>query len=192
MHDEETVYVHLPLLGGHSVHTALRAAAVGLLAGLNWEEIVHGLRDINAQLRIEVVPGLNESTIIDDTYNASPPSTIAALNLLADMKGRHVAVLGDMLELGSYAETGHRLVGRRRCRHRSGPHCHWPHVEMDCGGGPCRGPAPQRCAPRGRYRSSVGALHQIIAPGDYVLVKGSRALGMEQIVSDLILSFDQR
>ena len=109
----DVLHVHLPLLGRHSVHTALRAAAVGLICDLSWEEIIRGLRDVNAQIRIEVAPGFNNSTLIDDTYNASPPSSIAALNLLADMDGRRIAVLGDMLELGDYEETGHRLVGRR-------------------------------------------------------------------------------
>lgn len=70
------------------------------------------------QLRLVIVPGINGSTVIDDTYNASPASMIAALNLLADVEpkgqGRRVAVLGDMRELGDYTDEGHRLVGRRR------------------------------------------------------------------------------
>ncbi len=50
---------------------------------------------------------------MDDTYNASPESSLAALNLLADLSGRKVAVLGDMLELGPFEEQGHHLVGAR-------------------------------------------------------------------------------
>ncbi|MCB9158380.1 MAG: hypothetical protein H6644_00725 [Caldilineaceae bacterium] len=69
------------------------------------------------QLRLVVNPGIQDSTIIDDTYNASPASTVAALNLLADLtperQGRRVAVLGDMLELGDMTDEGHKLVGRR-------------------------------------------------------------------------------
>ena len=64
-------------------------------------------------MRLVTVRGPKESLIIDDTYNASPESVIAALNLLDDLDGRKIAVLGDMLELGSAEEEGHRKVGRR-------------------------------------------------------------------------------
>ena len=110
------VHVRVPLLGRHSVHTALRATAVGLIEGLSWDEIVPGLQNVETQLRLMVVRALNGATLLDDTYNASPASTLAALNLLADLpvgNGRRIAVLGDMLELGSYEEEGHRIVGAR-------------------------------------------------------------------------------
>jgi UDP-N-acetylmuramoyl-tripeptide--D-alanyl-D-alanine ligase len=105
--------ITVPLLGRHSVHTALRAAAIGLVEGLSWEEIITGLQAITAQLRLVAVPGPRGSIIIDDTYNSSPESAIAALNLLNDLNGRRLAVLGDMLELGAVEEASHRLVGRR-------------------------------------------------------------------------------
>src|SRR5690606_24894509 len=106
--------VKLPMLGRHSVQTALRAAAVGLVEGLHWEEVIRGLQDNARQLRLIAVAGPNGSVILDDTYNASPPSTIAALNLLNDLvDGRRIAVLGDMLELGSYERQGHHDVGIR-------------------------------------------------------------------------------
>ena len=63
-----------------------------------------------------VVSGLRDTTLIDDTYNASPDSMLAALNLLGEIANathRAIAVLGDMYELGSYEEVGHRLVGGR-------------------------------------------------------------------------------
>ncbi len=81
----ENLYVRVPLLGRHSVHTALRAAAVGLVEGLTWQEIATGLQRSTGQLRLVLVSGVNGSTLIDDTYNASPASTIAALNLLQDL-----------------------------------------------------------------------------------------------------------
>jgi len=113
-HRNEALHVRVPLLGRHSVHTCLRAAAVGLVEGLTWHEIIEGLQSVGAtQLRLVAVAGPEGSLILDDTYNASPESVVAALNLLNELEGRRVAVLGDMLELGSYEETGHRLVGRR-------------------------------------------------------------------------------
>ena len=106
----DSLHVRVPLLGRHSVHTALRAAAAGLVGGLEWDEIVTGMQSIPGQFRLVTVPGINGSTVIDDTYNASPDSTIAALNLLADLEpaegGRRIAVLGDMLELGSLHRRG--------------------------------------------------------------------------------------
>ena len=76
----DILHVRVPLLGRHSVHTALRAAAVGLLEKLTWQEILEGLQaqDSQAQLRLYAVPGPRKSIILDDTYNASPESTIAA------------------------------------------------------------------------------------------------------------------
>lgn len=109
----ETLYFRVPLIGRHSVHTALRAAAVGLVEGLTWQEIVDGLRSGHSQLRLVAVRTKNGALILDDTYNASPESTLAALNLLEDLGGRKVAVLGDMLELGPYEVRGHEMVGVR-------------------------------------------------------------------------------
>lgn len=107
--------LRLPLLGRHNVQTASAAIAVGLLCGLGWDEIEAGLNDPQARVRLLVLPGINGSTIIDDSYNASPVSTVAALDLLQDTpaKGRKLAFLADMLELGDYTEEGHRVVGRR-------------------------------------------------------------------------------
>ena len=101
------------LLGLHSIHAALAASAVARQLGLSLEEIAEGLHEVSGTLRLIVAAGINGSTIIDDSYNASPASTLAALNLLAEMDGRKVAVLGDMRELGDYTAEGHRMVGRR-------------------------------------------------------------------------------
>jgi UDP-N-acetylmuramoyl-tripeptide--D-alanyl-D-alanine ligase len=113
-YDGESVTFSVPMLGRHSVHTALRATAIGLVEGLSWEEIAKGLNETTlAEFRLVAVPGPRKSMIIDDTYNSSPDSALAALNLLSELDGRHIAVLGDMLELGSAEDDSHRLVGRR-------------------------------------------------------------------------------
>lgn len=109
----ESLYLRVPMIGRHSVETALRAAAVGLVEGLTWDEIVRGLQESQAQLRLSAVRTENGALIIDDTYNAAPESTLAALNLLDEMGGRKIAVLGDMLELGQYERDGHEKVGMR-------------------------------------------------------------------------------
>ena len=112
-HRKETLFVRVPMIGRHSVHTVLRAAAVGLVEGLTWDEIVRGLQESQAQLRMVAVRAENGALILDDTYNASPESVLAALNLLEELKGRRIAVLGDMLELGQYERAGHEKVGAR-------------------------------------------------------------------------------
>ena len=109
----ETLHVRIPLIGRHSVHTALRAAAVGLAEGMNWQEILEGLHQGHTQLRLAAVRTQTGALLLDDTYNASPESMLAALNLLDELEGRKVAVLGDMLELGPYERGGHEMVGLR-------------------------------------------------------------------------------
>ncbi len=183
--ETEILHVSLPLLGRHSVHTALRAAAVGLLSGLSWEEIIRGLKDVDARVRIEIVPGYHQSTILDDTYNASPPSTIAALNLLQEMEGRRIAILGDMLELGDEEEKGHRLVGARAAETADilitvGPRSLWI-VE----GAQALGMAPETIHPTDTAEEAIAAAKTIIQPGDFILIKGSRAMRMDEIVSQL-------
>src|SRR5215211_5438349 len=109
----ETLHVRIPLIGRHSVHTALRAAAVGLAEGMDWQEILEGLNQGHTQLRLAAVRSQTGALLLDDTYNASPESMLAALNLLDEIDGRKVAVLGDMLELGPYERGGHEMVGLR-------------------------------------------------------------------------------
>ncbi len=177
--------VRLPLLGRHSVHTALAAAGAAHAAGMNWDEIVYALQHLDAQIRLIVVPGYNGSTLIDDSYNASPDSTVAALNLLDDMKGNRIAVLGDMLELGSYEQEGHLKVARRASvvAHRL--------VVVGTlgrliGEEALRvGMAPERVFFAADNAQVVEYLMRVLKPGDYVLVKGSRGLRMEQIVDGL-------
>ncbi|NJN44217.1 MAG: hypothetical protein HC806_05500 [Anaerolineae bacterium] len=101
------------MLGRHSVHTALRAAAVGIAEGFSWQEIAHGLHFSNTQLRLVAVRSDHGALLLDDTYDASPEATLAALNLLYEMQGRKVAVLGGMPDLGTYQYQGHQLVGMR-------------------------------------------------------------------------------
>ncbi len=177
--------VEVPLLGRHNVYTALRAAAVAWNEGLDWEEIVDGLREPGPQLRLVAVQGPEDVLILDDTYNASPPSAIAALELLDDLDGRKVAVLGDMLELGDYEKAGHERVGCRAADVAS---------ELVAVGtlGRLIGEEARRCgldpahihfAPDGER--AVEVLHALLKPGDVVLVKGSHDVGMGEIVDAL-------
>ncbi|MCX6023569.1 MAG: UDP-N-acetylmuramoyl-tripeptide--D-alanyl-D-alanine ligase [Chloroflexi bacterium] len=109
--------VTTPLLGAHHVTTCLAAAAVGWSQGMTLDEIAAGLLAADDTVRTLVRPGLNGSTVIDDCYNASPASVLAALDLLAHTEAaRRIAVLGDMYELGAGEAEGHRQVGLRAAR----------------------------------------------------------------------------
>jgi len=187
-YNREVLHVHLPMLGRHSVHTALRGAAVGLAEGLSWTEIIKGLQEQRGQLRLMVVPGLRGATLIDDTYNASPVSMLAALNLLDDIcnaSHRAVAVLGEMLELGSYEEAGHRLVGGRAARVADklvtvGERARWMAEEASSAG---MNPA-DIYATTGKA-DAIAVLTGLLRGDDIVLIKGSRGLAMEDIVDAL-------
>ena len=184
----ETIHVRVPLLGRHSVHTALRAALVGLVEGLDWEEIIGGLQSLpsTAQLRLVAVPGPNESILLDDTYNASPASTIAALNLLDDLTAaKKIAVLGDMLELGSFEEEGHRKVG---CRAADvvdllivvGTQARFvAAVARDCG------LDPSLIFELEDNQAVIAYLEKTLGPGDVLLLKGSNAQKLDEIVTAL-------
>ena len=198
----ENLYVKVPLLGRHSVHTALRAAAVGLVEGLTWQEIATGLQRSTGQLRLVLVSGVNGSTLIDDTYNASPSSTLAALNLLEDLGNedssaiteprplgrkaqRRVAVLGDMRELGSFTDEGHRQVGIRAAATTEvlvtvGALGQIIGEEALAVGFPTQN-LHQFSGPE----EAIRHLHELIQPNDLVLIKGSRAVGMDKIVTEI-------
>jgi UDP-N-acetylmuramoyl-tripeptide--D-alanyl-D-alanine ligase len=181
----DSIHVRVPLLGRHSVHTALRASAVGLVDGLTWEEIVAGLQGGQSQLRLFAVPGPNGSLLLDDTYNAAPTSMIAALNLLAELEGRRIAVLGDMLELGDFEERGHRMVGVRAAEVVD---------ELVTVGERARWIADEAIR-AGLRETDVNQLKDVaeaaeflrgrVGSGDVVLIKGSRALHMEDLVAAL-------
>jgi UDP-N-acetylmuramoyl-tripeptide--D-alanyl-D-alanine ligase len=101
----------IPGLGKLSVHNALAGAAVGHAAGIPGPRIVQALAAGWSAARRAQVVRLGGITLIDDSYNASPPAVTAALDLLAGLPGRRVAVLGEMLELGDGSAAGHRDVG---------------------------------------------------------------------------------
>jgi len=183
----KTIHAQLPLLGRHSVHTALRGAAVGLVEGLDWTDIISGLRDQSAQLRLVAVPGPDGSTILDDTYNSSPSSCIAALNLLTELPahdegGRRVAVLGDMYELGDFETEGHRIVGRR-VNDTADVLIAVGHLGRLIGEEALNsGMAPERVHIVEDNAQAIDLLKRLMQPGDQLLIKGSRGMEMEEIV----------
>jgi len=181
----ETLTVKVPLLGRHSVHTVLRATAVGLVEGLAWGEIVAGLRTDYTQLRLVAVRAFNGALLLDDTYNASPQSTLAALNLLADLPGRRVAVLGDMLELGPYEHEGHWKVGLRAAEVASLLVTVGERARVIAEAARQAGLPADRIVETSDADQAVAVLREMLQPDDVVLVKGSRGVKMDRIVAAL-------
>jgi UDP-N-acetylmuramoyl-tripeptide--D-alanyl-D-alanine ligase len=179
----EIISTKVPLLGRHSAHTVLRAAAAGLVEGLDWQEIIEGLRMPGSQLRLVTVRGPDDALILDDTYNSSPPSALAALNLLNELPGRKIAVLGDMLELGDYEEDGHLKVGCRTAGVVSELIAVGSLGNIIARGASLCGLAKDRIHHATDSDSAVAVLLGILQPKDVVLVKGSRGMKMETIVA---------
>jgi UDP-N-acetylmuramoyl-tripeptide--D-alanyl-D-alanine ligase len=181
----ETVHSHVPMIGRHSVHTVLRAAAVAINDGLSWQEIFSGLSHGRAQLRLAVVRSASGALILDDTYNASPESTLAALNLLDELDGRKIAVLGDMLELGPYERQGHEIVGMRAAQVAKILLTLGARARMIAAAARRAGMKPSNILEFDDPQPITDWLNENLQPNDAVLVKGSRALRMDRITAAL-------
>jgi len=172
-------------IGRHTVNAALLAVAVGFVEGLSWEQIAAGLLAQGHGLRLVPRTGRDGVRILDDSYNASPASVKAALDVLAEMPGRRVAVLGDMLELGALEETGHRQVGK---------HCFGRVDYLVAVGSRARllaeaaigaGLPTNQVQQVASAVEAVQALADVVQTGDVVLVKGSHSVGLEICVEAL-------
>ncbi|MGB5932662.1 MAG: alanine racemase [Anaerolineae bacterium] len=184
----EGVEVRLALLGAHSVYTALAAMGVGTLYGLSLQEAAQSLEELKPLMgRLKPLEGINGSLLLDDSYSANPTSTLAALDLLAQMEGEdRVAILGDMLQLGAYEEEGHREVGRRAAQvvdylvtkgERAG-------IIADEARG--HGLAEERIFVTYTVDDALRSIAERVGPGDLILVKGSMEARMERVVEKLL------
>jgi UDP-N-acetylmuramoyl-tripeptide--D-alanyl-D-alanine ligase len=178
--------MRVPLLGRHSVHTALRAATVAMVEGLTWEEILEGFLIPAPQLRLAVAEGPYRSLVLDDTYNASEESTIAALNLLAEVNGgTHIAVLGDMLELGDAEMQAHRNVGCRAALVAQYVVCVGKRAKWIAEEARACGAAPTRVYHAVDNAAALAVLRELVKGKCVILVKGSRGMKMDEIVAGL-------
>jgi UDP-N-acetylmuramoyl-tripeptide--D-alanyl-D-alanine ligase len=176
--------VCLGVPGRHQAANALAAAAVGLTFGIPAAAIVEALQTFAASDKRMAVFDLRDVTVLDDTYNANPDSTIAALQTLAAMRvtGKRVAVLGDMLELGPCEAEEHRRIGEAAARLG---------IDYVLTYG-------SRAKQIHDAAKNVFAVHydqknvlaeylvELVAPGDAVLIKGSRGMAMEDVVTFLV------
>ncbi len=182
--------VTLSVPGRHNVYNALAAAAIALELGVAPDTIAEGLADVRlTEMRMQVFETASGITVINDAYNANPVSMRAAIETLLDMRAqtRRVAVLGDMAELGSLTELAHfqigEFVGRRgvdvvvTVGSRSARIAEGARV----GGIPAEN--VRSCA---TVEEAGEVLDDLLRPGDIVLVKASRVMGLERIVEGIV------
>jgi UDP-N-acetylmuramyl pentapeptide synthase len=177
------------VIGKTYIYPLLAAAAVAKARGMSVNSIVNALNAYEAPKgRMNIIPGLNGSTLIDDTYNSSPDAVRAALETLKSITtaGRKIAILGDMMELGKYSADEHRAIGREASGAAS--------ILITIG---LRSRAmAEEAVKNGMPASAVQsfessdeaavAVPSIIQPGDIVLIKGSQSPRLERVTKALM------
>ena len=181
----EVFNLQAPLIGRHSIHTILRAISVGLIEGLTWGEIITGLHHASSQLRLVVVQTRHGALLLDDTYNASPESMLAALNLLHELQGRRIAVLGGMNELGPYELAGHQKVGMRAAEVADELITYRENGRMIHDAAAAVGFQAEHLSHLQTEDEVVSRLDKMLRAGDVVLLKGAHSLRMDNIVQAL-------
>ena len=175
----------IPALGRLSVHNALAAAAVGLAAGMRVDAIVRALADgWSAPHRGQLVIA-GGVTIVDDSYNASPASMAAALDLLTDLPGRRIAVLGGMLELGDASEASHIRTGAVAAAACALLVTVGSEARDIARGAREAGMAPDAIVEVLDRAEALAELTATLRPGDVVLVKASRGAELDRLVESL-------
>lgn len=174
-----------PLPGRHSVMTCLRAIAVADIEGLTINEIRNGLASAQSQLRMTAFRHPSGAIILDDSYNATPESTLAALDLLGDMDGRRVAVLGDMLELGEYEKSGHKGVGSHVVQTADFFIAIGPRSKMMVESALKNGFDPKKIEWFEDASQSLHLIKEYCEKNSIILVKGSHGMRMDRITAFL-------
>lgn len=176
VYGERRIPVTIPAFGRHMVYAALEGAAVGLLLGLTDEEIAAGIAAFRPVGRRAAVTDTGFVTLIDDCYNSNPDSLRCGLDSLAGLPGRHVAILGDMLEMGEGAPELHRELGRYA--REKGTALVLAVGELGYG-------FAEGAGENGRWfpdsAALIAALPELLQRGDAVLVKASRGMRFEEI-----------
>ena len=181
---KQTATVTLPVVGAHNVSNALAAIAVADAMGLNLHKVIAKLADYQAPQMRQTVHRVKGITVIDDSYNASPDSVKSGVEVLCSIRnrGKKIAVLADMLELGSFSEQAHFetgvavantavdaliTVGERAKKIAEGARSVRENMQV------------QLCESNGE---AIQALKNILQNGDAMLVKGSRGMKTDEIV----------
>jgi len=179
----EGVQVDIPIPGKHNIMNALMAFAVGMELGLSPQQIAAGIKAFRPSGNRMAITESRGITIINDTYNASPSSMKATLDMLKETAGRKVGILGDMFELGDFAEAMHKEVGEHAALN----------VDVLIAIGSLSKHMYDAFLSKGGqnafyYRSKEDFIQEWqshLKPGDAVLIKASRGMALEIIVEEI-------
>jgi UDP-N-acetylmuramoyl-tripeptide--D-alanyl-D-alanine ligase len=185
--EERSIEIELVLPGRHNLENLLAAIATARVAGISWEGIERGVRDVKPAYHRGVIVPFRRATIYDDTYNSNPYALRRALELMtqADVEGRRIAVIGDMLELGEQELQFHTDAGRQIPRA----------IDVIIGVGRRTRALLDGARQAGftedallHFDDAEAAgefLRNEIREGDLVLIKGSRGVGLDRAVAIL-------
>ena len=175
----------IPTVGEHNIYNAMAAILVGIKLNMTIEEIKEGLKNFQCtKNRLDIIK-TNNITIIDSVYNASIDSMNATLSILGRYDNRRVAILGDMFEMGEYAEFAHRQVGKFAANNMDvmvaiGKDAEYIVKELIE-----TGVNPENLYHFNTKEEAIDRLDNIIKENDVVLVKASRGMHLEKVVEYL-------
>jgi len=188
-YDGNTFPVMLPnILGMHNIGQALAAIACVHELGCDLLESIKAVSEyVTPPGRLSLIEGINNTIIIDDTYNSSPVAMEAAIEVLKDIKGkRKIAVLGDMLELGKFTEEEHRLVGEKIVGIADVLVVVGPRAKFIAEGATEKSFNPKEIYSFNSSKTVADFLEGIIEKGDVVLIKGSQGVRLERAVEAIM------
>lgn len=174
----QSVRTSFPLAGRHNVMNAAAAAACAIATGVSLETVAKGLEAVEpVPGRLNMITLVDGMTVIDDTYNANPASTRAAIDVLSEFNGRKILALGDLLELGANEVDEHKSIGRYAQSNK---------VDQLLACGELTRHAVDSFGPGATWFDTQEQLVQALADefkaGSAVVVKGSRSMKMERVV----------
>lgn len=177
------------ILGEHVIYVALAGIATGIAEGLSLKEGVLGLKKLPIPPgRMQILEGIKESVVIDDSYNASPVALENALHALhvVKVKGRKIAVLGDMFELGFFSEKAHMLAGRQASLVCDVLIAVGSNARFFLQGAKDGGMDEQNIHSFKTVTEAIPCVEETLSPQDTILVKGSQGVRMERLVKALM------
>ena len=174
--------VKLALEGRHFVADAMAAVSVGLALGVPPLRIQERLSMFRNMAGRQEIYQAGEYTIISDCYNAGPESMAAALLVLGKKKGRRIAVLGDMLELGDCSWAEHYRIGRIAAENTEMVYAYGPTSGRVVGGAITGGMDPMKARSFETHEDMARTLKAVARPGDVLLFKGSHGMHMEKVL----------
>ena len=178
--------LNLQLEGEHFVSDAMAAVTVGLKLAVPSERISEALSEFRNMSGRQEILQVGGYTIIKDCYNAGPESMAAALKVLGNRPGRHVAVLGDMLELGDCAQAEHYKVGRIAAEKADLVFAYGPNASRIINGTTTGGMPETKARAYTEQAPLIQDLKRAVKPGDVILFKGSRGMHMEWILEGFL------